>query len=209
MNHDPHSELERLRAHYAQLSEKELISIGSQYESLTEAAQSAIRAEFDRRGMPAPELADDETPEFQPLVTVRQYRDPADAILAKAALESAGIFAFLQNENTVRMEWIWSNLMGGIRLQVRPEDKTAAEEVLSQPIPSTIEVDGVDYEQPRCPSCQSLNITFETVNSKVGFASIILAFPIPWPKNLWTCNACGQKWEDVPDGDLDSPNTDR
>jgi anti-sigma factor RsiW len=141
---DSHSESERLRAYYAQLSEEELVHIGSQYESLTEAAQSAIRAEFDRRGMPAPELADTENSGFQPLVTIRQYRDPAGALIAKATLDAAGIFAFLQNENTVRMDWLWSNLMGGIRLQVRPEDQAAAEEVLSPSIPPIDETDGVN-----------------------------------------------------------------
>lgn len=196
MKNDPHSESARLRAYYANLSEGELLSIGSRYESLTDLAKTAIRAEFDRRGLPAPKLAEREELEFQPLVTIRQYRDPADAMLAKAALDSAGIFAFLQNENTVRMEWIWSNLIGGFGLQVRPEDAEAAGHVLSQPIPSTIQMDGISYEQPRCPFCQSLDVAFEAINSKVGFATTILAVPIPWPKNRWTCRACGRTWKD-------------
>ncbi|HTV06495.1 MAG TPA: hypothetical protein VME86_14095 [Acidobacteriaceae bacterium] len=197
-NQDPQTDAARLAAHYAQLSERELQKIGSQYGSLTEAAQSALRAEFDRRGLPAPELSDSEILDYQPLVTLRQYRDPADALLAKSALDSAGIFAFLQNENIVRMDWVWSNLMGGIRLQVRPEDVAAAEELLSEPIPSVIETDDTSYEQPRCPHCQSLDIRFERLNQKVGLASIILAVPIPWPRKLWSCASCGAKWEDRP-----------
>jgi hypothetical protein len=194
-NQDSQADQARLTAHYARFSEKELQEIGSQYESLTEAAQAALRAEFDRRGLPAPELADPEIPDYQPLVTLRQYRDLADAMLAKSALDSAGIFAFLQNENIVRLDWVWSNLMGGIRLQVRPEDVSAAEQVLSEPIPSLIETDDANYEQPRCPHCQSLDIHFERLNQKVGLASI------PWPKKLWTCVSCGAKWEDLPDPD--------
>jgi hypothetical protein len=205
-NQDPQSEPARLRAYYAELSEEELIEIGSHYDSLTDEAQFAIRAEFDHRGMPAPELAEeDETPEFEPLVTIRQYRDPADAAIAKSALDSAGIFAFLQNENTVRMDWLWSNLMGGLRLQVRAGDAAAAEELLSQPIPSVVETDDIKYEQPRCPNCQSLDISFESLNTKVGLASIILAVPIPWPKRLWTCNACGRKWKEVADSNTPNP----
>jgi Putative prokaryotic signal transducing protein len=193
---DPQEEISRLRAYYAECAEEELQRLGSQYESLTEAAQTAIRAEFDRRGMPAPILAESEDLEFQSLVTIQQFRDSADAWLAKSALESAGIFAFLRDENTVRVHWGWSNAVGGIRLQVRPEDEAAAEEVLSQPIQSAIESEGVEYEQPRCPYCQSLDIDFESVNPKVGLASIIIAVPIPWPQKLWTCNTCGKKWND-------------
>jgi len=187
MNHDPHSETTRLRAYYAQLSETELNEIGSHYDSLTEAAQSALRDEFDRRGMPAPELAD-EPAEFQPLVTLRSYRDLPAAQVAKSALESAGIFAFLRDENTVRMDWGYSQIIGGIRLQVRPEDAAAAEAVLSQPITPTIESDSGDYEQPRCPSCQSLDIG------------------MLWARPTWTCHTCGQQWKESPDSNSTTPN---
>jgi hypothetical protein len=196
---DPQAEISRLRAHYTQCSEEELLRVGSQYESLTKAAQAALQAEFEHRGMPAPELADTEELEFQPLVTIRQFRDPTDAMLAKSALNSAGIFAFLRDENTVRVQWVWSNLIGGIRLQVRPEDEAAAEDVLSQPIPPVIADEGVEYEQPQCPYCQSLDIDYESLNPKVGLASIILAVPIPWPQKLWTCRDCRKKWKDQPD----------
>jgi hypothetical protein len=151
--------------------------------------------------LPAPELADDDDLEFQALVTLRYYRDLPEAQVAKSALESAGIFALLRDENTVRIDWGYSNAVGGIRLQVRPEDVSAAEEVLSQPIPPFIESDGIDYEQPRCPFCQSLDINFEAINSKVGLASIILAVPIPWPKAQWTCRSCDRKWKEQPKTD--------
>ena len=157
MKTEPHAESERLRAYYAQLSDGELNEIGSQYDSLTKQAQSALRAEFDRRELPAPELADDGH-EYQHLVTVRQYRDPFEASIAKSVLDSAGIFSFLKDENTVRLDWGYSQAIGGIRLQVRPEDLEAAEAVLAQPIPPVIKSDSGDYEQPRCPSCQSLDI---------------------------------------------------
>ncbi len=78
-NSDPQAESARLRAHYAQLPEGELIQLGSQYESLTDSAKLAIRAEFDRRSLPAPMLAESEDHQFQPLVTVGQYLDQAHA----------------------------------------------------------------------------------------------------------------------------------
>ena len=184
---DPHAESERLRTYYAQLSDGELNEIGSQYDSLTEQAQSALRAEFGRRNMPAPELAEKEGAEFQPLVTVRLYRDLPEAQLAKAALESAGIHASLRDENLVRMDWFYSNAIGRIRLQVRPTDVADAEQVLSQPIPPVIESDSGDFEQPRCPSCQSLNIAR------------------PFAQPFWSCNNCGAKWEELPDNNGDAP----
>ena len=93
--HDHQAEAARLAAKYAEMSEKGLMAIGAHYESLTSAAQLALRTEFDRRGMPAPELAEDDTPDFEALVTLRYYRDLPEAVIAKSALESAGIYAFL------------------------------------------------------------------------------------------------------------------
>lgn len=61
------------------------------------------------------------------LVTVGAYMDAATAGLARAALESAGMVAFLQGENA-------NSLIPGAflaRLQVRPADVEAAREVLS------------------------------------------------------------------------------
>lgn len=179
---DPQAEFARLTAYYAQLSESELTELGSQYESLTEAAQAAIRAEFDRRGMPAPELANDELHDLQPLVTIRRCLNPIDAMVAKSALVSAGISAFLSDENTARIYWGTSIALGGIRLRVRANDKAAAEAVLSQPIPPVFEANGTRYEQPRCPSCNSLDISDL------------------WLPPIWTCNTCGAKWEDIPEG---------
>ena len=178
---DLQAESERLRAYYARLPEEELVQIGSQYESLTDSAKAAIRAEFDRRSLPAPELAEPEDHEFQALVTVGRYLDQAHASVAKSVLESAGIHASLRDENTARIDWGTSIALGGIRLQVRPEDQAAAEEALSQPIPSVIDAEGIQYEQPRCPACRSLDIS------------------MLWARSTWSCASCDAKWEDVQD----------
>jgi hypothetical protein len=39
------------------------------------------------------------------------------------------------------MDWFYSNLLGGIRLQVREEDRAAAEALLHQPIPEQAPTD--------------------------------------------------------------------
>ena len=73
--------------------------------------------------------------EFQKLITIRKFRDLPEALLAKGSLDSAGIESFLGDDNIVRLDWFISNLIGGIKLRVRPEDLEAAEEILNQPIP--------------------------------------------------------------------------
>src|SRR5947209_4484756 len=95
------------------------------------------------------------------LVVLCRYRDLHEAMMAKGALDSAGIPSFMADENTVRMDWMWSNAIGGIRLFVREEDASDAGDLLDQPIPERLEVPDVgEYQQPSCPQCGSLDVSF-------------------------------------------------
>jgi len=69
-------------------------------------------------------------------IVLRRYRDMPGAFVAKSILDAAGIECYLQDDNVVRMDWLWSNAMGGIKLIVREEDAEEAENILSQgPVP--------------------------------------------------------------------------
>jgi hypothetical protein len=86
------NERERLANLYAGLTDEELIQIGSQFDLLTDEAQVLLREEFDRRSLEAPELEEPANSfELQELVTIRTFRDPADALMAKSVLDSADL----------------------------------------------------------------------------------------------------------------------
>jgi hypothetical protein len=57
------------------------------------------------------------------LLTIRQFGNMSEALLAKGCLESAGIECFLADANITRLEWPISR---GMRLQVGPDDAQAA-----------------------------------------------------------------------------------
>jgi hypothetical protein len=63
------------------------------------------------------------------LVTIRQFGDMAEALLAKGCLDSAGIECFLADLNMARVEWPVSR---GLRLQVNPDDAETAIAMLAQ-----------------------------------------------------------------------------
>jgi Putative prokaryotic signal transducing protein len=124
-------------------------------------------------------------------------RDLPEALLAKGSLESAGIDAYLVDDNMIRMDWFISNLLGGIKLKVRPEDVEAASEILNQPTPEMLDVEGIgNVEQPKCPRCQSLDVTFEELNKFLSYGSAYVGVPIPVKKHGWTCKGCGNEWDD-------------
>jgi hypothetical protein len=130
-------ERRRLAQFYAALSDGELQQLAGETGSLTEEARAALALEMSRRKMPAdvPAAAVDSAApsrraELRDLLTIRQFRDLPEALLAKSVLDSAGIECFLGDDNLIRMDWLWSNLLGGIKLRVRQEDAVVASRLL-------------------------------------------------------------------------------
>jgi len=221
---DPERERQRLLVFYSGQMDGELEKVAKQAYELTDLARQALRAEIARRGLgvelveSAPVVAKDELPslpgdppppdppvepptqdgefELRSLVTIRKFRDLPEALLAKGSLESAGIEAVLTDDNIVRLDWFWSNLMGGIKLNVDPEDAEAANSILDQPIPEHFDVVGVgEYQQPRCPTCESLDVTFRELDQPVAYVRAYFNVPIPLRRRAWRCRACRSEWE--------------
>ncbi len=195
-------ERRRLADLYAAKADAELEELLDHEDSLTTPARQALHEELDRRELdssPEPSGPPEEMP-LRKLVTIRQFRDLPEALLAKGFIESAGIECFLADENIVRMDWFISNFVGGIKLQVKPEDVDATLEVLDQPIPEEFSFEGeTKYQQPRCPKCYSLDIIFEDLNKDVAYTSAWLGVPIPLQQKSWKCHTCGRRWTDEKD----------
>ena len=196
-------ERQRLAETYAGMTDAELQNLALRPASLTEVAWEALDDELDRRdlellGEEAPE--DREQLELRELVTIRQFRDLPEALLAKGSLESAGIECFLADENLVRLDWFISNFIGGIKLNVRVADVENARKILDEPILEGLYVQGVGlYEQPRCPKCQSLDVNFQELDRPIAYITAFLRLPMPVQRPAWRCHACDAEWEDESD----------
>jgi hypothetical protein len=197
---DEQHEKRRLAANYAGMTDGELQLLARSAESLTELAWDALEDELDRRHL---ELPDEAAPEprqqmeMQELVTIRQFRDLPEALLAKGSLESAGIECFLADENLVRLDWFISNFIGGIKLNVRVADVENACQILDEPILEGLYVQGVGlYEQPRCPKCQSLDVNFQELDHPIAYMSAFLRVPMPVQRPAWRCHGCDAEWAD-------------
>jgi hypothetical protein len=218
-------DLNRVANLYREMSEPELMDAARGYDELAEPAQILLRKEFNRRSLEPPMIEEvvENVAESRSLVTIRKFRDLPEAFIARSVLENAGIECFLQDENTIRMEWLWSNMMGGARLQVAIEDETAATEALSQPIPASFAIDSEpDFVQPQCPKCGSLNVEPNDRGRKVAATSVMFLsqlFPIVvalpallaqrslYYSHAWKCSACECVWQyqDEAEPDADAP----
>jgi hypothetical protein len=206
---DREKERERLRQLYQGMSNGELGKIGADPASLTDVARNAFNAEMAARGMqPLPEPAsaadqaerqarEKKAQEALEPVMIRRYRDLPEAAVAKSVLDSAGIESLLADDNLVRLDWFISNLLGGVKLLVRKEDAEAAVNLLEQAMPEKFDVEGVgSYEQPHCPQCGSMDVSFDGLNRPASYASLLIKVPIPIIDRGWKCHSCGRAWED-------------
>ncbi len=67
------------------------------------------------------------------MTTIRTCSELEQAEVIKSVLAGSGVTAFLPEENSA----LWSNAIGGIRVQVADEDAQRAEEILQAFPPGT------------------------------------------------------------------------
>lgn len=142
-------------------------------------------------------------------VMLRRYRDLPEAVIAKSILDAEGIDSVLGDENLVRMDWFWFNLLGGVKLWVRLQDLENAQELIDQRSLENFDVEGVGaFSQPHCPQCQSIDISFRALNKRVAFVSAYFGLPIPLKRRGWKCHTCGHSWQDPGENEraADSPD---
>jgi len=198
---DEQQERRRLAELYAGMEKGELEEIAGEVDSLTAVAREALRSEMLGRGMEAPpasaEAAESDARKDEPSpVMIARYGGVPEALLAKSMLDSAGIESFLGDENLVRLDWFYSNLVGGIKLMVREEDAETARALLEKNIPEKLEVAGVgEYAQPVCPKCGSLDVSFDELNKQIAYTGFFVGVPIHVNHKGGKCHACGHGWD--------------
>lgn len=67
------------------------------------------------------------------MITLARFEKPEQAHLVRMRLEAGGIPAFIHQENTVQVQWMYSSELGGVRLQIAEEDFERAREILEAP----------------------------------------------------------------------------
>ncbi|MGC4072780.1 MAG: DUF2007 domain-containing protein [Nibricoccus sp.] len=119
---------------------------------------------------------------------VAAYSTPSEAHIARSRLESAGINAVVRDEFTVTFNWLYSNAVGGVKIEVIDEEEAAAREIL-----------GLPASEPGlilCPHCGSPDSSVRVL-SVFGAICIFLKIPIPMTRAFVDCRSC-KKTYDVP-----------
>ena len=84
-----------------------------------------------------------------------------DAHLLMTRLESENIECWLQDENTVTINPIWTNAVGGIKLLVKKEDLDRASEIFTETVNNR-------RQAVECPNCNGHNVELVSSPRKVA-----------------------------------------
>ena len=126
------------------------------------------------------------------LITIASYSFPHEAHVAKANLDSAGIPAFIADEHTINMQWLFSNALGGVRIKVPVQYAQQAQEILAQDFSHLLEEEFGEEIEEKCSKCGSTNVKSYTKGKKPAFlVFLLLGFPLFFYQHGTKCNGCG------------------
>ena len=125
-------------------------------------------------------------------VTVKTFDTSVNAHLFRIELENEGIVSFIYDEETITMDPLLSNAIGGIKVKINVKDIERTLEFLAKR----------DEElNPPCPNCGSKKImtNFRSFKSASGIISAIAAFLFtifpPMFKTVNKCLDCNHEFE--------------
>jgi hypothetical protein len=106
---------------------------------------------------------------YMGFIVLNSYNTYIDAHIAKGVLEEEGISSWLKDENTVTIDPILTNAVGGIKVMVTEEDAQRALEILTR----------LKREQAAiaCPKCGSINTELvSTPRKAINWLTAITTF---------------------------------
>lgn len=193
-----------LQKEYKHLPDKEIIELASiDKTEFKKDVYEIVMHEFERRGLKKKNDTQKKQEQLQSrpldkdLITLQRFSQPMQAHLIKGKLESGGIRCFIADEHLISVNWLYSNAIGGIKLQIKKTDVEKAKKILSedQRIKSNEDRKKIKSDD-LCSRCGSEDIYFEKYNRKKYFWSwLLLGIPIPFLKRKWKCQSCSYEWK--------------
>ncbi len=125
------------------------------------------------------------------MTTIATFTKPEDAHLLRMRLEASGVQAFVQDENLIQLDALYSNAIGGVRVQVADDDVSAVREFLAEDAGLPADADAV-----RCPKCGCTAIETERVSRRFAYISLLLlGLPLLLIRHRLRCTSCLHTWK--------------
>lgn len=129
------------------------------------------------------------------LLAVGAYSTWFEANLVKAELEAFDLSPWLADAQTINANWLWSNALGGIKVQILESEAAEARRILEAEADPGGELDWDDAAADACPVCGSSS-THPYVDKRGSFLTwLILGVPMFPALSRRVCADCGSKWK--------------
>ncbi|AXK39885.1 DUF2007 domain-containing protein [Crenobacter cavernae] len=137
-------------------------------------------------------------------ITIAAFSTPFEAHLARGRLEAEGVAAWVVHEHHVAANWMLSNALGGVKVQVAEYNAARAAAILDAVNAGEFETalegtEADEAERAACPVCGSREFSSAPSRTMVGLA--LLSFGLaevifPLRHGRHTCSRCGTRWTD-------------
>ena len=125
------------------------------------------------------------------LVTAGTFSFPHEAEIARSTLEAEGITAYVADAHTINMQWLYSNAMGGVRVQVHLQNLEAAKEILNTDYSSLVESEVGENEKRECSKCGGVLEPYTKGKRPAFLVFLLFGFPLFFYKHGFRCVSCG------------------
>ncbi len=132
---------------------------------------------------------------------VASFRDAHEAHLARALLESSGVPAYVVDEHTIGNNWLYSNMLGGVKVLVPVELADEARSILADENPppeAEPELEpSAGLSEPaleHCPACGGEARSLDAMDRRIRALSMLIGFPFAIGRRRRRCDDCGHTW---------------
>jgi len=134
------------------------------------------------------------------IITFESYYDPMLAEIIKARLEANGIDCFVADSNTIGVNPLFNNAIGGVKVKIFERDLEKCKQILAEHEDLPLTEESPTETDTTCPYCGSTNVRYgsATVNKTTFLGAVVsfLTFTYPVIANkAWHCFNCGKDFE--------------
>jgi hypothetical protein len=130
------------------------------------------------------------------IITFESYHDPMLAEIIKGRFEANGIDCYIADSNTIAMNRLYTQALGGVKLKIFERDIEKCQLILAQN--ENLALDEIlDNEENHCIYCQSTNVRYGAATIQrtnwVGVLISLLTITYPfYARKAWHCFNCGK-----------------
>ena len=127
------------------------------------------------------------------MITVASFDNVEQAELLRIRLENEGIPAYVADAAVVTLNWLYSNAVSGVKVQVDEADVDRVRAFLREE--RAADSEGEPLSEHTCPFCGSTKVEDSRISKRFFMLSLLLlGFPLAFHRAECHCLDCCRTW---------------